>query len=202
MLISKEQVRVAKLASSDGSRPVLQQVKVYKHDGKVVTVATDSYVLGEVIEDTPSIDDFPTLPDGQGYKPTSEVLVPAAVLLELGKKLKVKNVLPVLGYGLVEKGRVVTTDLDVNTALSFHEIEGKYPDYRRLIDDYAGKKEVSITLNPKILAKALALFGNDSSIELTLHLQDDGSAAKLDPVILTSENAGTKKTAVVMPLKS
>lgn len=202
MLISKEQIKVAKLASTDGARPMLTHVKVFRQDGKIVTVATDSYILGEIIEDENiAIDEYPLLPGGDKYSNPEEVLVPATVLTELGKKLKAKNILPVLGYGVVEKGKVVTTDLDTATTLSFQEIEGKYPDYRKLIDNYASKGKVTLTVNPKLLVRALSMFGDDS-VEITIHVEKTGLAAKLDPMLITQESGGTKKTAVVMPLKS
>lgn len=202
MLISKDQIRVAKLAGTDDVRPMLQRVKVYKEDGKVVVVATDSYILGEIIEpDNTPIDDYPLLADGKKYEDPKEVLVPATVLTELGKRLKKKNVLPILNLGVVEKNKVTTTDLDVATTLTFHDIEGAYPDYRKLMDGYKDRGTVSLTVNPKLLVRALSMFTEDS-VQVTIHVDKDGKAASLDPLLVTSELNGAKKTAVIMPLKS
>lgn len=203
MLVSKEQIKVAKLAGSDDARPMLQQVKVYKEDGKIVVVATDSYLLGEIIEpDNTPITDYPLLPGNDKYADPDEVLVPATVLIDLGKKIKAKNTLPILGLGMVEKGKVITTDLDTTTTLSFQEIEGEYPDYRKLMKNYSGKGKVTLTVNPKLLVRALSMFGNDESVDITIHVENTGLAAKLDPMLLTKEEAGVRKTAVIMPLKS
>lgn len=201
MLVSKHQIRVAKLASTDDTRPLLQQVKVYKEDGKIVAVATDSYILGEIIEpDNTPIDEYPLLPGGDKYSDPEEVLVPATVLTELGKKLKAKNILPILGLGVVEKGKVITTDLDTATTLSFQEVEGKYPDYRKLMDGFKDKGKVTLTINPKLLVRALSMFSEDS-VQVTIHVNSDGKVASLDPMLVTTDYAGVKKTAVIMPLK-
>lgn len=201
MLVSKHQIRVAKLAGTDDARPLLQQVKVYKEDGKIVAVATDSYILGEIIEpDNTPIDEYPLLPGGDKYSDPEEVLVPATVLTELGKKLKAKNTLPILGLGVVEKGKVITTDLDTTTTFSFQEVEGKYPDYRKLMDGFKDKGKVTLTINPKLLIRALSMFSEDS-VQVTIHVNSDGKVASLDPMLVTTDYAGVKKTAVIMPLK-
>lgn len=201
MLVSKHQIKVAKLAGTDDARPLLQQVKVYKEDGKIVAVATDSYILGEIIEpDNTPIDEYPLLPGGEKYGDPEEVLVPATVLTELGKKLKAKNTLPILGLGMVEKGKVITTDLDTTTTLSFQEVEGKYPDYRKLMDGFKDKGKVTLTINPKLLIRALSMFSEDS-VQVTIHVNSDGKVASLDPMLVTTDYAGVKKTAVIMPLK-
>ncbi len=202
MLISKDQIKVAKLAGTDDSHPLLEQVKIYKEDGKIVTVATDSYILAEVIEETPNAEDYPTITEDQKYTDPEVALVPATVLAELAKKLKVKKTLPILSYGVVEKGKITTTDLDTTTVLSFKEIEGQYPDYRKLMARFAKKGKVTLTVNPKLLIKALSLFNNEQTVDVTIHMDSNGLTAKFDPMLLSNENNGIKKTAVVMPLKS
>jgi len=193
MLVSKNHLALSALASKDDARPLLMQIKIYKEDGKVVAVATDSYVLGEVIEETPAIEDFPQLKDGIEPEPIDEVLVEASIAERASKTLVKKAILPVLGYGLLEKDALTTTNLDTATVHTIRPIEGNYPDYRKLIPEPA---EFRVTLNPKNLIKALKMFGEFESMTIEF------GEKRLDPVILRSNSGGVKKTVVVMPLKS
>ncbi len=194
MLVSKNHLALSALASKDDARPLLMQIKIYKEDGKVVAVATDSYVLGEVIEETPAIEDFPQLKDGIEPKPTDEVLVEASIAERASKTLVRKAILPVLGYGLLEKDALTTTNLDTATVHTIRPIEGNYPDYRKLLP--AEPAEFRVTLNPKKLIQALKMFGEFESMTMEF------GEKRLDPVILRSNSGGVKKTVVVMPLKS
>lgn len=193
MLVSKNHLALAGLASKDDSRPLLMQIKVYKEDGKVVAVATDSYILGEVIEETPAIEDFPNLKDGVEPKPTDEAFIERSIAERAKKTLTAKAILPVLGYGLLEKDALTTTNLDTATVHTLRPVEGNYPEYRKLIPEPA---EFSVTLNPKNLIKALKMFDEHESMTIEF------GEKRLDPVILRSNSGGVKKTVVVMPLKS
>lgn len=192
MLVSRNHLAVASVASKDDSRPLLQQVKITKADGKVTAVATDSYVLAEVIEETPGPTDFPLIGEDEP-KPVNEAYIEASVAIRASKTIPKKNILPILNYGLVEKGALTTTNLDTATKHTLRDIEGNYPDYKKLIPEPAEKR---ITVNPKKLIEGLKLFGEFDSMTIEF-----GEKA-LDPIILRSNSGGVKKTVVVMPLKS
>ena len=61
MLVSKSLLSTIATASKDDSRPLLTCIRVYKEGENIVSVATDGYILSEVIEKTPPADDYPEL---------------------------------------------------------------------------------------------------------------------------------------------
>lgn len=196
MLLSKQLLQVAKIASKDDTRPVLTAIKVYREDGKTVAVATDGYMLSEVIEDTPDSSDYPLLMDERKPVEVEEVLLPAKTAEKIGKAIVSKSAMPVLRYALLEGDRVSTTDLEEITSLGFRPIEGNYPDYRQLTPDENEVGRYVVHLDPALLKKALSQFGSERSVRLSI------SSSKLSPITLRSENEGVKKTVVIMPLKS
>jgi DNA polymerase III sliding clamp (beta) subunit (PCNA family) len=195
MLVSKSLLSVIATASNDDSRPLLTCIKLYKEDGKVVSVSTDSYILAEVIEQTPAIDEYPELP--HDHKPTDpdEVLMPASTAKRLSDAIKKGGVLPVLNYALVESDTATTTDLEEVTTLTFRSPEGNYPKYRELIERESAKQFYTTTINPKYLKKALAMFKDDTDVDISV------SSDKYAPVFLRTDSAGIKKTVAIMPLK-
>lgn len=195
MLVSKNHLLVAKIASKDDSRPILTGVKFYKDADEVVAVATDSYMLVEVRERTPPVTEYPKDQDGREYKAVDSVLVPARTALKLAGNIVKRSVLPILKYALLEPSRITTTDLEDTTSLGFRSIEGNYPDYKKLVPSADEVGRYSVTIDPALLQKTLLLFKGESSIKLTV------SAEKLQPVTVYSESDGVKRTAVIMPLK-
>lgn len=198
MLVSKSLLSTIATASKDDSRPLLTCIRVYKEDDKIVSVATDGYILSEVIETTPSADDFPELPFEKGEEPES-VLIPAVTAKKMiGSMKKNDTGLPVLSYAQLTKDTLVTTDLEQTTALHFRSPEGNYPEYRTLtdVDEEKAKTYRTVTINPKYLKQVLELFKDDTSVELSI------SDNKMSPVFVRSESYGVKKMAVVMPLKA
>lgn len=200
MLVSKALLSTNVVASKDDSRPLLTCIKLYKEEGAIVSVATNGYILGEVIEMTPAVDEYPELPAIGERVLADVVMLPAKSAKTLSKAIKKNDTgLPILSYALVEEERESTTDLETVTTLGFHKTEGNYPEYRKLIPEYTDKNSVTITLNPEYLKQVLEMFKGDNSISLVV---STGEKSKLDPVILTSNAYGVKKTGVVMPLKS
>lgn len=200
MLVSKSLLSVQAVASKDDSRPLLTCVKLYKENDAIVSVATNGYILGEVIEKTPAVDEYPELPAIGERVLVDEVLIPAKSAKTLAKAIKKNDTgLPILSYAVVEEERASTTDLETVTTLGFRKTEGNYPEYRKLINDYTEKNSVSVHINPDYLKQVLEMFKGDNSIVLTM---STGERGKLEPVILTNDVAGVKKTGVIMPLKN
>jgi len=195
MLVSKALLSTIATASKDDTRPLLTCIRIYKEDDKLVSVATDGYILSEVIESTPSTDDFPELPFKSEATEPEAILVPATTAKKMIGAMKKSDTLPVLNYAQLLDGTIITTDLLQTTALHFRSPEGNYPEYRELIEREEKKSFMTTKINPKYLKQALELFKDDTDIEIST--SDDKTA----PVFIRSNHYGVKKTAVIMPLK-
>lgn len=197
MLVSKSLLSTIATASKDDTRPLLTCIRVYKEGDYIVSVATDGYVLSEVIEKTPPIEEFPELPNilTSDNSPGS-VLIPAETAKKMIGAIKKSDILPVLNYAQLLQDTIVTTDLRQTTALHFRSPEGNYPEYRELIEREEKKTYTAAKVNPKYLKQVLAMFKDDTDVDISV------SADKFAPVFIRSEHDGIKKTAVIMPLKS
>ncbi len=143
--------QVVLAASNDESRPVLTGVYMHVYEGDLYLVSTDSYRLAEKVL--------------AKSKAALDMLVPASALQDL---------LRILGDfdGEVE---LVHDDQQVlfkvgDIELVTRQIEGKYPDYRKLIPT---KFEFSATLKRAELAnitKVSSLFARESAGSITINL--------------------------------
>lgn len=196
MLVSKSLLSTIASASKDDTRPLLTCIRIYKEGDTIVSVATDGYILSEVIETTPSVDDYPSLPiDGHEIGEATDVLVPATTAKKMIAAIKKNDVLPVLNYAYLGDATLTTTDLEQTTMLHFRSPEGNYPEYRELIEREEKKEYVTSKVNPKYLKQVLALFKDDTDVDISV------SADKHAPVFIRSNHNGIKKTAVIMPLR-
>lgn len=146
---SLQQVVVA--ASSDEARPVLTGVYWHTHEGKLYIVATDSYRLAE--KSLISIDQ------------EVDLLIPASALQDLLRIL-----------GDFEDDVVVTHDEQQvlfkvgDVELVTRLIEGKYPDYRKLIPrSFASDATLKRTELVNI-TKVSSLFARESAGSVTINL--------------------------------
>lgn len=194
MLLTKRQLKVHHLASTDDTRPVLTQVYAYKKDGETVAVATDSYILGEVRESSTPVEDFPTINQDSPNEDLDEVFIPKDVAESAISALPKKKILPILGYALAQKDEVITTDLNRTTKFVTKEQEGKFPDYQKLVPEPA---EFQVRLNPDKLRQALEVFKGDSFTDISIEF----GKTPLDPVVLRGQEMGSTTTVLVMPLK-
>ncbi len=149
-----QQVVIA--ASSDEARPVLTGVYLHSHDGSLFMVATDSYRLAEK--------------KLMSTKEEVDLLVPATSLQDL---------LRILGEG-EETVEVTHDDQQVlfkvgDIELVTRLIEGKYPDYRKLIpnkfESSAKVKRVDLTN----ITKVSSLFARESAGSVTIALSQADS---------------------------
>ena len=150
--------QVITAASNDESRPVLTGVYVHSFNGKLYLVATDSYRLAEK-----------TL---LKTKETIDMLIPAGALQDL---------LRILG-DFDEDVELIHDDQQVlfkvgDVELVTRQIEGKYPDYRKLIpakfDNTATLKRAELTN----ITKVSSLFARENAGSVTINL--DKSAGQV-----------------------
>lgn len=196
MLISKNHLSIVDIASKDNSRPVLTCLKIEKTDEGVISVATDGYVLAKITEKTPDFNDFPETP--VTLKRAEKVLLPAESAKNIDKAIKKNKALEVLNYAALGDGAVVTTDLEKTTSIAFQTVDGKYPEYETLMPKYTKENSVTVKLNPELLMRALKIYKNESSVDITIPLE----RTDVSPVELQNDHSEVKKTVVVMPLKS
>jgi DNA polymerase-3 subunit beta len=140
-------------ASSDEIRPVLTGVLIQTVDGKLYMVATDSYRLAEK--------------QLGSNKEAIQLLVPASAMQDL---------LRVLGDG-EEVVQVTHDDLQIlfkvgDVELVTRLVEGKYPDYRKLIPESFATK-ATVKRNDLInVAKVSSLFARESAGSVTVEVDE------------------------------
>ncbi|HSX36485.1 MAG TPA: DNA polymerase III subunit beta [Patescibacteria group bacterium] len=150
---SLQQVVIA--ASTDEARPVLTGVYLHTNSGKLYMAATDSYRLAEK--------------QLIGSKEDVQLLVPVSAMQDL---------LRIVGDA-EDDVRVTSDDQQVlfqvgDIELVARLIDGKYPDYRKLIPE---KFAVTATMKRSDLlnaAKISALFARESAGSITLNI-DEGT---------------------------
>jgi DNA polymerase-3 subunit beta len=152
-LLKKGLQQVVFAASSDESRPVLTGVLIHSYEGKLYLAATDSYRLAEKEVGT--------------SKEDVSLLVPASAMNDL---------LRVLGDD-VDKVSLTYDEQQVlfnvgDVELVARLLEGKYPDYRKLIPkDFA----VSVQLKKADLlnvTKVSSLFARESAGSVTIKVDE------------------------------
>ncbi len=146
-----QQVLVA--ASVDESRPVLTGVYIHTHEGKLFLVATDSYRLAE-----------------KELNKTQEdvsMLLPASALQDLLRVLSdADGTVDIIHDDQQALFRVADVELVTR------QIDGKYPDYRKLIPS---KFELQATLSKAEfinITKVSSLFARESAGSITIHLDE------------------------------
>lgn len=162
-LIKSGLQQVVMAASNDEARPVLTGVYLHSHEGELFMVATDSYRLAEkrLMKTNEDID----------------LLIPATALSDL---------LRILGEF---EGEVEVTHDDQQVLFKVGDIElvtrlieGKYPDYRKLIP---AKFESSAKIKRSDLTnitKVSSLFARESAGSITIHLDPESSQVNIRSV--------------------
>ncbi len=170
--------QVVLAASNDESRPVLTGVSMQVYEGSLYLVATDSYRLAEKVMTK--------------TKETLDMLVPASALQDL---------LRILGDfdGEVE---IVHDDQQAlfkvgDVELVTRQIEGKYPDYRKLIPS---KFEFTATLKRSELSnitKVSSLFARESAGSITINLDKKAQQVSIRSVASQlGENTASAEASV------
>lgn len=194
MLLSKQQLMIHHTASKDGSRPILNQIYAYKEKDQVVAVSTDGYVLTEVREATPALENYPEVNPDVPNKEIESCFIQASVAKKMIANLPKNPVLPILGYALVQKNELITTDLERTVKYLTHEQEGKYPEYQKMVPEPAA---FCVNINPDKLRQALEVFRGE-----TMTVSIEFGEKPLDPVVLRGKRNGATITSIVMPLRA
>ena len=159
-VLKKALQQVVFAASNDESRPVLAGVLMHSIEGRLLVAATDSYRLAEK--------------DLGTNKETVQLLVPATALQDL---------LRIIGDS-DEPVKVTHDDQQVlfqvgDVELVARLLEGKYPDYRKLIPkDFA----VSATLKRADfvnVTKVSSLFARESAGSVTIQIDADSQTLSI-----------------------
>jgi DNA polymerase-3 subunit beta len=133
-------------ASSDETRPVLTGVYIHSHNKKLYMAATDSYRLAE------------RLIEGVAIEEEVSLLLPASALQEVARVLHEDDRSAVFVFD-EQQAKITLGDIQIVA----RRIEGKYPDYRKLLPV---SFETSITLSKhelQSIAKVASLFARESA---------------------------------------
>lgn len=165
-------------ASGDDARPVLTGVYFHNVDGELFVVATDSYRLAEVNLGKISQD--------------INILIPASSLQDL---LRVLNE----GSGDIEitnddqQVLFKTGDVELVTRL----IDGKFPDYKKLIPSSFENKATVTKTELLSIAKVSSLFARESAGSVTLELNEEKSEVSINSLASQlGENSAKAKAKV------
>lgn len=150
-------------ASSDETRPVLTGVLLRTHEGHLYMAATDSYRLAEK-QLTSNKDDI-------------QLLIPASAMHDLLRVL-----------GDAEDEVVVTYD-DQQTLFQVGDIElvtrlvdGKYPDYKKLIPDGFATQATLKRADLVNVTKVSSLFARESAGSVTIEVDEESSQLSIRSV--------------------
>lgn len=140
-------------ASSDESRPVLTGVYWHTYEGRLYLVATDSYRLAEkaLIKTAQDIN----------------LLIPASALQDLLRILGDFDEEVLVTY---DDQQVLFTVGDVELVTRL--IEGKYPDYRKLIPQAFASSAQLKKADLTNITKVSSLFARESAGSVTIHLDE------------------------------
>ena len=143
MLLRKEQLLAAKLASTDTTRPALTCIRIEPNG---TTWASDGSVAVKVTVPEPPTELYPEILAGDTTEPTGDVLMPGKLALDLAKQLPKGRQVPDLlkrfailrenvNETACETFHVGTTDLDTPHTSSFDGHPNPYPDIECIYAD-------------------------------------------------------------------
>lgn len=172
-----QQVVVA--ASNDEARPVLTGVYLHSHDGSLYMVATDSYRLAEkkLIKTKESI----------------SLLVPASALQDL---LRILSEFEDDVEVTHDEQQVLfkVGDIELVTRL----IEGKYPDYRKLIPSEFASSATLKRADVTNVTKVSSLFARESAGSVTINLDEKKSELSIRSIASQlGENTSSASAEVI-----
>ncbi len=157
-VLKKALQQVVLAASNDEARPVLTGVYVHTHEGKLHLAATDSYRLAEK-----------TLIK---TKETVDLLIPASAMQDL-LRIVADNEDEVVVTHDDQQVLFRVGDVELVTRL----IEGKYPDYRKLIPQAFTTNATLKRAELTNITKVSSLFARESAGSITIHV--DAAAQKV-----------------------
>jgi len=139
-ILDQEAMRIATIADTTGTRPVLGCVKI--GNGEIVVV--DGYMLARKSIET----------EGEG-----EILVEAADILK-AKKVGGRELEKIL----INADEKTITDKDGKVDASFEPLQANYPDLEQIYP--TSERKASIALSSSLLVKLLKVVGMNTTIKL------------------------------------
>lgn len=177
-LLKQALQQVVMAASSDEARPVLTGVYWHTHEGKLYIVATDSYRLAEKA----------LIPMAQEV----ELLIPASALQDLLRIVGDYDDDVIVTH---DDQQVLFTVGDVELVTRL--IEGKYPDYRKLIPHSFTSEAVLKKSELTNITKVSSLFARESAGSVTINLDADNQQVSIRSVASQiGENTANANAAV------
>lgn len=147
--------QVAFAASQDDSRPVLSGILIRVKDNTLSFVATDGYRLS-----------LRHLKEGQELVKAEElqsgILVPARTLTEVAKAINIEDDKAVLGLTITSQAKQVIFSLP-DIELISRLVEGKFPDYEKIIPDHQSSKIIFDTETFLAAVRTAAVFARESA---------------------------------------
>jgi len=195
MLYNKLNLAVAKIASTNDSRPELASVLFTKDK----TAATDSFRLIEItVDNSVRVEDYPKIEGKDVIKEITPFLVSAKALKEI-KPVKSKT-MPILNYVAItfaddKQVEFSATNLETVERKMLRKVEGTFPEYEKVIP--TDEPKAKITLNANYLLDVLAILAEvnkQGTVEIEFY--EDGK-----PLLLKASNGSQSARALVMPLK-
>lgn len=146
--------QVAFAAATEETRAVLTGVKLEEKEGKVRAVATDGFRLSIVTMKEPFL-----------RKGKEETIIPARLFMDIMRIMPEEEIF--VGRGK-EKGRMVLSWAD--TLINVQLIEGKYPDFERIVPQQFASRAVIEKDKFEHLVRMAAVFARESAniVRLTL----------------------------------
>ena len=163
-ILKKALQQVAFAASTDESRPVLTGVYLHTVEGRLYMAATDSYRLAE--KDLGPLKDIYG-PDGNRSEQSFHLLIPVTAMQDL---LRIVSDFTEVVEVSHDEQQILFRVGDVDLVARL--IEGKYPDYRKLIPaTFATNAQLkrSDFIN---VTKVSSLFARESAGSVTLNVDD------------------------------
>lgn len=200
-LLTKGHSVVAKAASTDETRYILQGVYLEETKNGMKATATDGRMLAIVEDESVAFaaSEYPanvipaTAPNG-----AKSAIVPIDAFVSAFKGMPGRKCqLPILQTVAVTMGATETTlgttDLQTPIVRTAKNIEGHFPDCEQVIPK---KATFAINFNPRLLGVGLKIAQDFELEQVKMEFTDDKS-----PVKITGKLNGQKLTVVVMPMQ-
>jgi hypothetical protein len=197
MLLTKQNLQIAKLAPNGASRYTLNGILVTP----TKTVVTDGHCMVIVEASNTSVADFPLLKDGSKPAETfAPFILSASAALEVAKSIPTKSPIePVkraaVGATSKDYNTLVTTDLDTERKFTTRSVNGQFPSWSAALPQ-PDKFTLKTTLGLDVIVPVLTELKSMGVEKITLRLQNEENVLQLDGVI---KDTGQKVTALVMP---
>ena len=198
-LFTEKQLEIVKLASKDTTRPILEGLHF---DGNT-TVTTDGHRMLAVTSEEIDNQEWPVNGIAWNVQEVPFTLPRKAVEKAL-KNINKKQDLPILSrvaVGQVPDSKVSlqTTDLEITDNVATREIEGRFPDYKRIIPDYKTDEYKVMAINAKYLKELCSILEkyDTDNHKIEIHIKDENT-----PMVITADDReGTTALGIIMPVK-